>query len=248
MLQKSHRGAFSCLCTFMKENWPLNEQRPRERLFRLGPEQLSDTELLSAIIGSGTQTEPAAAIAHRLLRQVEGSLIRLYRLHPGELRQTHGIGDARATAILAGMELGRRMLVRNEKQGIVIAKPEDAYACLREHIPIAMQETIRALYLDNRNRILACEEVAGRQLPAGCELDLRKLLKTCLMHNASGIILAHNHPSEDAAPSRQDIEMSRELDRVLQGIGVELVDHLILTLHGFTQVRWREKDASRTPA
>jgi len=225
---------------YMKGNWTLNEQRPRERLLRLGPAHLSDSELLSIIIGSGTHTESAVSIAHRLLRLVGGSLIRLYRLHPGELRQMHGIGDARSTAILAGMELGRRMLLRNEKQGEIISQPHDAYTCLREHIPIDAQETIMALYLNNRNHILACDEVAGRQLPAGCELDLRHLMKTCLMHNASGIILAHNHPSEDVIPSQQDIDMSRELERLLLSIGVELVDHLVLSRHGYTQVNWRE--------
>ena len=231
----------------MKGNWTQNEQRPRERLLRLGPAHLSDSELLSILIGSGTHTEPAVSIAHRLLRFVGGSLIRLYRLHPGELRQMHGIGDARSTAILAGMELGRRMLLRDEEQGAVITKPNEAYACLRERIPIAAQETIMALYLDNRNHILACEEVAGRQLPAGCELDLRRLLKTCLMHNASGIILAHNHPSEDVAPSHQDVDMSRELESLLLSIGVELVDHLVLSRHGYTQVKWRVREGVTHP-
>jgi DNA repair protein RadC len=68
------------------------------------------------------------------------------------------------------------------------------------------------------------------------------LLKTCLMHNASGIILAHNHPSEDVVPSQQDIDMSRELERILMSIGVELVDHLVLSRHGYTQVHWHEKE------
>jgi DNA repair protein RadC len=223
----------------MKETWSANEQRPRERLFRLGAAQLSDSELLATIIGSGTQAEPVCSIAHRLLRKVNGSLVRLYRLSPCELKGVHGIGAARSAAILGGMELGRRMLTRNEDQGVVIEKPNDAYACLRERIPVAAQETILALFLDNRNHILACEEVAGKNLPAGCELDLRHLLKTCLLHNASGIILAHNHPSEDVVPSRQDKEMSRELADVLQSIGVELLDHLVLSPHGYMQVHWR---------
>jgi len=221
-----------------KDSWSLKQQSPRARLFRLGAEHLSDAELLSAIIGRVKQGEPSGVIAHRLLCQVEGSLTLLYNLHTEELRQARGIGDASAAAILAGMELGRRMLTRNEKQGQRIAKPEDAYDYLREYIPITNLEIIMAFYLDNKNRILACEEVAGRKLPSGCELDLRKLLKTCLAHNASGIILAHNHPSEDIAPSEQDVKMSQELDRTLKNIGVELVDHLVFAKCGFSQVSW----------
>jgi DNA repair protein RadC len=228
----------------MNRNWSSKEQRPRERLLRLGPTELSDSELLAILVGSGTRQEPADAIAHHLLRFVQGSLVRLYRLHPSDLMAQHGIGDARSAAILAGMELGRRMLLRNEEHGGVITKPHDAYTCLRERIPVALYETIIALYLDNRNHILACDEVAGRQLPAGCELDLRRLLKTCLAHNASGIILAHNHPSEDVAPSERDVEMSRELERILLSIGVELIDHLVLSRHGYAQVHWRENKQS----
>jgi DNA repair protein RadC len=227
----------------MNGNWSSNEQRPRERLLRLGPADLSDSELLAILVGSGTRAEPADAIAHHLLRFVQGSLVRLYRLHPSELRQLHGIGDARGAAILAGMELGRRMLLRNEEHGGIISRPHDAYACLRERIPVALHETIMAIYLDNRNHILACNEVAGRRLPAGCELDLRHLLKTCLAHNASGVILAHNHPSEDVAPSERDIQMSRELEGILLAIGVELVDHLVLARHGYAQVHWKEVSA-----
>lgn len=225
----------------MNGNWSSNEQRPRERLLRLGPAALSDSELLAILVGSGTRAEPADSIAHHLLRFVRGSLARLYRLHPGELRQIHGIGDARSAAILAGMELGRRMLLRAEDQGGVITNSRDAYACLRERIPVALHETIMAIYLDNRNHILACDEVAGRRLPAGCELDLRHLLKTCLAHNASGVILAHNHPSEDTAPSERDIKMSQELEHILLSIGVELVDHLVLSRHGYTQVEWKRE-------
>jgi len=133
------------------------------------------------------------------------------------------------------------MLLRDEQHGRAVNSPREAHALVRERLPPGAHETIVALYLDNRNRVLLCDEVAGRRLPAGSELDLRILLKSCLMTNASGIILAHNHPSGDPTASEQDIEMSRQLARLLSGIGVELIDHLVVTATGYARINWQNR-------
>ena len=225
----------------MNTVWSINEQRPRERLFRLGPGALSDVELLTAIIGSGTANEPACAIAARLLETANGSLLGLFRTHPGELINTHGIGSARCASILGGMELGRRMMLRSEQKGTCIITPNDAWSFVRERMPLDICETIVALHLDNRSHVLVCDEVAGKKRPAGCDLDMRRLVRTCLMVNAAGVILAHNHPSGECTPSEQDILLSLQVEAILGNLGVELIDHLVLGHNTFSRVEWRER-------
>lgn len=226
----------------MKTIWSINEQKPRERLFRLGPRELSDIELLTAIIGSGSANDPACAIAARLLDKVQGSLSTLYRTHPGELINTRGVGNARCAAILGGMELGRRMMLRSEEKGDCIISPNDAWAFIRERMPLDNCETILALHLDNRNHLLLCDEVSAKRRPAGCDLDMRRLVRSCLMVNSAGIILAHNHPSGECAPSEQDVMLSLHVEALLACIGVELIDHLVTGHDTFTRIEWRSRD------
>ncbi len=225
----------------MNTIWSINEQRPRERLFRLGPAGLSDIELLTAIIGSGSANDPACAIAARLLEKVQGSLLGLYRTHPGELMNTRGIGSARCTAILGGMELGRRMTLRSEEKGSCIISPNDAWSFIRERMPLDSCETILALHLDNRSHVLLCDEVAAKRRPAGCDLDMRRLARSCLMVNSAGVILAHNHPSGECSPSEQDVMLSLHVEAMLGCIGVELIDHLVTGNNTFTRVEWRSR-------
>ena len=223
----------------MNTVWSINEQRPRERLFRLGPGALPDLELLTAIIGSGTANDPACAIAARLLETVNGSLLGLFRTHPGELVNVPGIGSARCAAILGGMELGKRMLLRSEQKGNCIISPNDAWAVFRERMPLDSCESILALYLDNRSHVLLCDEVAAKRRPAGCDLDMRRLVRSSLMVNAAGVILAHNHPSGECTPSEQDVYLSLQVEAMLGCIGVELIDHLVTGQERFTRVEWR---------
>lgn len=222
----------------MKNKWISKDQQPRERLLRIGPAVLSDLELVTAIIGSGTPRTPAVAAAGQLLSRCDGDLHRLFSVHSGELRRIDGFGEAKYCALIAGMELGRRMVTRPGEERTVIRSPDDAFDALREYLPPGGWESIVALCLDNRNRILAIEEIASSHLPAGSDLDLRKLLRMSLNMNASGVILAHNHPSGEADPSQEDIRMSRRLADILGALGIDLIDHLVITGHSYRRINW----------
>lgn len=222
----------------MEYCWSIREQLPRERLRRLGPALLSDGELITAVLGSGSARGSAREIAERLLSRFQGSLRQLFSSHPAHLEQVPGMGRAKCSALLAGMELGRRMALRDEDGGLRVGSARQAWNIIREQIPSDNNETIIALYLDNRNHLLSLEDVGGRRQPAGSELDLRKLLRSLLNLNASGLILAHNHPSGETRPSPEDVEMSVRLAELLAGMGSELVDHLIVSPAGFTRIDW----------
>lgn len=104
---------------------------------------------------------------------------------------------------------------------------------------IAGTEQILALMLDNRNRVIDIVCVSGKRQPSGCDLDLRELLTNVIISNASGIILAHNHPSGENNPSREDVMFTRDINGVFQGIGVQLIDHLIILSDGsYSRVNW----------
>jgi len=220
------------------DSWPASEQQPRERLLRLGADRLSDRELLTIIIASGNAAMSAADIAEKILKYCRGQLRNLLKMHPSLPQDVKGFGKAKYCTLAAALELGRRVTLREENFGRNIQSAAQAWKQLREFIPADGCESILALLLDNRNRILSHMDISGRRHPSGTELDLRKLLSGVLHRNASGVILAHNHPSGLAKASREDVRMSRELAILLAGIGTELLDHIIITTEGYSQVEW----------
>jgi len=217
---------------------PIQEQQPRERLLRLGAAKLSDVELVTIVLGSGSSGIPAADTARRLLAQISGRLQEIHTCHPADLLTIPGFGKAKYCSLMAGMELGRRMILRPTKKRPVINNAKQACQIFREYLPTEGLETILALYLNNGNRILALEEVASHSNPSGCQLDLRKLLKSILNLNASSLILAHNHPSDRGRASDEDIRMSANLFSLLKSMGIELLDHLIILKENFTRIKW----------
>ncbi len=220
--------------------WTISEQKPRERLVRIGPSNLSDIELITSVIGSGNGSLAALEIAVKLYKTYNGSLKKIFSTHHKEFQKVRGIGYATYCSLISGMELGRRMILRNEDKGIQIKTSKHAYKIIREFIPANDMETIIGLYLDSRNRILAMDELSFRKSPSSSELNLRQLLKTLLNINASSMILAHNHPSNNSNPSRQDRIMSQKLDALLSSLDVKLLDHLIITSDGYKNVQWEK--------
>jgi len=215
-----------------------NDQKPRERLLRLKPDKLSDSELLTIVFGSGNREISAHEMAGKLLATKRNNLKSIFRDSLHNLSKIPGIGKAKYCTLIAGMELGRRMLLRAEKRIGVISNSKDAYLKIREFIPQDNCETILAIFLDNKNRIITFEDVSAKKHPAGSELDLRKFIKLALDNNASGIILAHNHPSGDKNPSQEDIRISQHIEEILQNIGLKLLDHIIITSDGYRQIDW----------
>lgn len=205
--------------------WPA-EERPRERLLRQGAEGLSDAELLALFIGCGTQGKSAVQVGRELLA-AQGGLRGLLDLPIKELRKQHGLGMARACALSAALELGRRHLAAQLERGEVLRDPQAAgryFARRMRHLP---HEEFACLFLDNQHRVLAFETLFRGTLD-GAEVHAREVVKRALAHNAAALLLAHNHPSGNREPSAADRAVTQRLQQALGLVDVRVLDHFIL--------------------
>ncbi|WP_049622946.1 RadC family protein [Frateuria defendens] len=205
-------------------NWPENE-RPREKLLARGSTLLSDAELLAVLLGSGTHGKDAIALGRELLAGA-GSLAALLG-RPDASARTPGLGPAKRARIAAALELARRSLAEQLATGPGLSNPRDSADYLRARLRHLPYEVFACLYLDNRHRVIACEELF-RGTVDGASVHPREVVRACLQHNAVAVIFAHNHPSGVAEPSAADLAVTRELRTALQLVGVRVLDHLVI--------------------
>ena len=210
--------------TMTIRDWPL-EERPREKLYTRGAAALSDAELLALFIGSGRRGMTAVDLGRELLLSA-GNLKSLLDQMPAELAQLRGLGMARACTLHAALELGRRYLAC-ELQRETLANPTACANFLRTRIGAYPYEVFACLFLDQRHRVLAFEELFRGSID-GASVHPREVVRRCLAHNAAAVILAHNHPSGVAEPSQADRDITAELKRALALIDVRVLDHFII--------------------
>ncbi|WP_329742085.1 RadC family protein [Dyella sp. A6] len=205
-------------------HWPEGE-RPREKLLSHGSAVLSDAELLAVLLGSGTRGKDAITLGRELLMQA-GSLNALLG-RPEQHMQLPGLGPAKRARIAAALELARRSLAEQLVERPALANPGDSGAYLSARLRHLPYEVFGCLYLDNRHRVLAFEELF-RGTVDGASVHPREVVRACLHHNACAVIFAHNHPSGVAEPSQADRSITRELSHALQLVGVRVLDHLVI--------------------
>lgn len=203
--------------------WPQAE-RPRERLLAQGPEALSPAELLAILLRTGRRGMSAVDLARRELES-SGDLQGLYATSPQQLAAR--LGPAAACTLLAAAELGKRLLQDRLREGPVCARPEQLSEFLRGRLVHETVEVFLGLFLDNRLRLLACEELARGTL-AGASVYPREVVKRALAHHAAAVIFAHNHPSGSRQPSTEDRLLTERLGQALRLVEVRLVDHFII--------------------
>ena len=204
--------------------WPESE-RPREKLLQRGPHALSDAELLALLLGSGIPGCSAVAMARSLLKDF-GSLRSLLKARlPGWRRK--GIGKARYAAVQAAVELARRHLHEEMKSTSPLATPQATYRYLQAQLRDLPYEIFCCIYLDNRHRPIAFEELF-RGTVDSAQVHPREVLRQALLHNATALIVAHNHPSGSLDPSPADDFITRRLKDLLTLMDVRLVDHVIV--------------------
>jgi DNA repair protein RadC len=204
--------------------WPESE-RPRERLLAHGVAALSDAELIAVVIGHGTPGCDAVATGRALLGQA-GSLGRLLG-DPDHLPHVSGVGPAKRARIVAALELARRSLGEDLAELPRIESPTDSadyFSARLRHLP---HEVFACLFLDTRHRVLAYEELFRGTID-GASVYPREVVKACLRHRASAVILAHNHPSGAAEPSRADKEITQVLVEALRLMDIRVLDHLVI--------------------
>lgn len=201
------------------------EERPRERLLVSGEAALSDAELLAVLLRTGRRGASALDLARELLREA-GGLEGLPGLAPLALRR-RGVGPAKAAAVRAAVELGRRLARAQLPERDPLGHPAAVarYLALRYGLPD--QEVMGALYVDTRNRLLGERELFRGTLSRAAA-EPRAILKEGLLRGAAGVILFHTHPSGDPSPSAEDLAFTRRLSEAGEVVGLRLVDHLVL--------------------
>jgi DNA repair protein RadC len=211
------------------------DERPRERLISDGPESLANHELLAILLRTGTKDESVLQLANRLLKHFEG--LRLLKdATIEEMTSIKGIGTAKAVQILAAIELGRRISRLQYDERYVIRSPEDGAKYVMEDMRFLSQEHFVCLYLNTKNQVIHRKTVFIGSLNASI-VHPREVFKEAIKRSAASIICAHNHPSGDPTPSREDIEVTKRLVECGKMIGIELLDHLIIGDRKFVSLK-----------
>jgi DNA repair protein RadC len=208
------------------------EDRPREKLNTQGRRALSDAELVAILIGSGSRTESAVELSKRILHHYDNDLQKLGKVSVSELSRFKGIGEAKAISIIAALELGRRRDETEIKIPETINGSQSVYQVLRRHLVDLNHEEFWILLLSRSCKIIAKELISKGGL-SGTVADPKIIFGIALQHQASSIILAHNHPSGNLKPSQQDIDLTKKIHQAGKILDIGVLDHLIITDGGF---------------
>lgn len=203
---------------------PTNE-RPRERLWRGGTHALGDAELIALLLGSGIRDRSALALATELVT-ASGGVAALSRASPRELALVSGVGEARASRVVAAFELGRRAFELEQSRELV-GHAEDVYRLVAPRLAGLAQELFLVIGVDIRNGLLDVVECA-RGSVAGVEVHPREVFRPLVRMAAAGGVLVHNHPSGDPTPSPEDIELTFRLREVGCLLGIPIIDHVVI--------------------
>ncbi len=206
-------------------DWPESE-RPRERLLKHGAGALSDAELLAIFLRVGVKGASAVDLARILLGHF-GSLNRLFAATVAEFAEIPGMGSAKYTQLQSVLELARRALREEMAAGDALSSPRAVRDWLRLTLGSLPHEVFIVLLLDAQNRLIAAEELFRGTLTQ-TSVHPREVVKLALAHNAAGVLLAHNHPSGVAEPSRADEALTQALRQALALVDVKLLDHFIV--------------------
>ena len=207
------------------KNWSPDD-RPREKLLLKGIGSLSDAELIAILIGTGTRTLSAVEVARQLLRRANDDLHQLARFSVKDLMKNKGIGAAKAITIVAALEIGRRRKGLHKEETPKLVTSQAVYDLLKPHLQDILHEEFWVVYLNRTNRVITKQQVS-RGGVAGTVADPKIILKTAVLELASGIILAHNHPSGNLLPSQQDIELTKKIKEAGKLLEIQVLDHLI---------------------
>ncbi len=201
-------------------------ERPRERLASLGPQALTNAELLAILLRVGVTGENAVQVGQRLLQQF-GGIRGLHRAPFEELMNQHGIGEAKAAQVKAAIELGRRLTLESPEERPTINSPADAAALVQYEMSALEQEHLRVLLLDTRNHVLDIVEIYRGSVNTS-QVRVGELFKAAVRRNATALIVVHNHPSGDPTPSPDDVAVTRALVQAGKLLDVDVLDHLVI--------------------
>lgn len=203
------------------------QSRPREKMLQIGARNLSNTELLAIVLGSGNSRYNALELAQKILFHFDNHMQELRRVSIGELTRFHGLGTIKAIHIMAAIELGYRCRTEREYEPITILTSNDAYLCLKDKVSDLAYEEFWVIYLNRGNRIIRTEKISQGGI-SGTVVDTKIIAKMAVECLASNIILVHNHPSGNLEPSVQDKQITKKISEACSLLDVKLLDHIII--------------------
>ncbi|MEW6695616.1 radc: DNA repair protein RadC [Tepidimonas thermarum] len=211
--------------------------RPREKLLARGPQALADAELLALLLRTGLSGQPVLQFAQALLARF-GGLAGLLQATPEQLAAVKGLGPAKRAELLAVTEMVRRALAQRLRERPVLDSPAAVADVLRLQLAHHGHEVFAVLFLDNQHRLIALEELFRGTLDQ-TSVYPREVALRALHHGAAAVILAHNHPSGAAEPSRADEALTRTLKAALALLDIRVLDHFVVTRAGCTSMAER---------
>ncbi len=209
------------------------EEKPREKLLKYGPEVLDTSELLAIILNTGTKKEEVLAMTRRILKEYGEKSI-AHQTNAEKIVEELDVSEAKACQIVATFELGRRFFKEGTGRAITIRTAAQAYEYLKDMGSLP-KEHLRGLYLNSRYRLIHDEVISIGSVTSNI-VHPREVFKPALEYSASAVIIAHNHPSGDSKASSEDILITKQLVEAGNIVGIDLLDHIIITKHGFASV------------
>ena len=213
--------------SFSIKHWSQDDQ-PREKLLNKGKAALSDTELVAILIGSGNRNESAVDLCKRILASVDNNLSELGKLSTKQLMAFKGIGEAKAVTIAAALELGRRRRGEEALEKNKITSSVSVFELMQPIIGELPHEEFWIIYMNNSNKVIQKNQLSKGGI-TGTLVDVRLALKSAIEVGATGIILAHNHPSGTLKPSIADKQLTQKLKTAGESLDIKVLDHLIIT-------------------
>ena len=204
------------------------EDRPREKLMRLGPEALSNAELLAILIGSGSTKETAVELTKRVLSDCRNNLNTLGKMSIHELCQYNGIGEAKAITILAACELGKRRAREKAEERKKLNCAVAIYELMHPHMQDLDTEEAWVLLMNQSYKLIKAERISHGGITETA-VDVRIIMKEALMNNATTIALCHNHPSGNIKPSADDDRLTERVRKACDTMSIHFLDHVIVT-------------------
>ncbi len=201
--------------------------RPRERLFRLGPGALTTTELVAVVLSTGSPGHSAIALAGDLLASGGPAWADLLRRHPAELARTPGMGEAKAARVAAALELGRRLQADPRPERLRIRAPGDVYRWFAPRLVDLAAEEFHILALDSQSAVIRELQITRGILNSSL-VHPREVFRGAIAEAAAGIIVVHNHPSGDPTPSADDRAVTRQLVEAGRILDLPVYDHIVI--------------------
>jgi DNA repair protein RadC len=224
----NHTSQLSILNSHLNINQWAEEDRPREKLLRLGAEALSNAELLAILVGSGTPEVSAVELMKQVLDKCKNNLNTLGKMSAAELQEFKGVGPAKAITVLAACELGKRRAREKMEERLKLDSAQGIYDYMHTRMQDLDVEEAWALYMNQNYKLISAERISRGGI-SDTSVDVRIIMRQALLANATIFAVCHNHPSGNAKPSSADDKITMSLSKAGDTMRIYFLDHLIIT-------------------